>query len=169
MISIESVQGGPFTGLPSLTIDIGREDTFPSWDDLEERIARCIPPLTHITLRLTSKNVSDAEVFSFIQDAHRLSLVVSAECFQTIPAWAAAADQTILFTRNTSERQAASVIVFVTEKPPVSWRPSPVHLGHPPLLFWSSPKATLSEVLSLPTTMRLWKSFSEELSEDEDG
>lgn len=114
-----------------------------------------IPPLLHALLTYSDPG-DDTVWLQALRDCKRLGLCVTVEAFESVDPWMLEASRIVLYTQHLRVIDPATEIVFMTEDPPVGFRPAPVHLATAPILWWHKPKASLSEIASLPTGMRLW-------------
>ena len=155
MLTLESIPGGPFAGLPAFVLRMYEGDE-TRWEDIEASVVAFFPPVSRLVLAAEDK-VPTAFPLAIIAAAHRFGLAVTAECYTEVPQWAVPCDQVVLFTDDVKTRQCAHLIVFRTEKPPTAFRATSAQLARNPLVYWwPIAKVTSVDVAALPTGMRLW-------------
>jgi hypothetical protein len=155
MIRLSTVSGGPLAGLPTISLTLHEGETMPSLEHVAKTIEPYIPPVMHFTLRL--ENPKSTEALMLVQELLRRSLHVSVEALGRVEPWMLGCSSIFLFTQDHLCKEHAQHIIFLTDEPPVRWRPDPWHLAKGTATYWSCRSVTAERFARLPTGMRLWQ------------
>ena len=154
MLSITTVNGGPFGGLPSFLLTLREDEPAPTWSSLSPSLSPYIPPILRFRIGASSGG-DPSSLIALIRILQEEGLYVDVEAFVVVEDWMRAANHITLFTRDMREAQAAHSIVFMVL--PSRFRPSPRQINLGSTFYWlPSDPPSAEDIASLPTGMRLW-------------
>jgi hypothetical protein len=167
MLSITTIKGGPLSGLPTFLLHLEEGEDIARVGAIMASIEPFIPPITSFTIADQAGHVDAAKLLVLIQALRARGLMVLVNAVKHTEEWMENTTVT-LFTDDQMTKEWAHVMVFISNVPPLLWRPSPAHVARPPLLYWFRKDATLDQVAKMPTGMRLWNAVDLSLEEEEE-
>jgi len=169
-IYLEILKGGPFDGLPALSIRFEEEESELEIGPALKILSEMNPPPMHLRI-VHAAGLEDLEPLQRLLNlANSYGMAISLEIYGGFFPWmlSNAIGWRTLHTTDLCVPNPVDEIIFHTETIPI-FEPYPFHAIKRPLLWWAPPFVPLFE--TIPQNMRLWlprKSVEKKLFPPED-